>query len=95
MSMEELVAQSAAEQNASTTAFRDRKMAEAAEMAEIYRQQMRDRLAAQSNDPSALQAMGAGGTGGVSDAQIRRKMVYQPDKNATGGKKPIRLFDVR
>ena len=93
--MQELLRQSTEQQNADTNAYRARKMEEAEQMAEIYRQQMRERLAAQQNDPSALQAMGSGGTGGVSDAQVRRKMVYQPDKNATGGKKPIRLFDVR
>lgn len=95
MSVGELIQQSTAEQNAQTDAYVERKKQEAAEMADMYRQQMRERLAAQSGDPSALQSMGAGGTGGVSGEQIRRKMIYEPDNSVTGGKKPIRLFNVR
>lgn len=96
MTISDMIKQSTAEQYAKTDAYVARKEQEAAEMAELYREQMRERLAAHSNDPSALQSMGAGGTGGVSGEQIKRKMIYKPDNDETStGKKPIRLFNVR
>ena len=95
MSTGELIQMEAERQMATTKQFRENKVKEAEEMAAIYRAQMEERLASQMEDPSALQSMGAGGMGGVSEEQIKRKMIYKPKDEETTGKKPIRLFDVR
>ncbi len=95
MTMSEIIQMETDKQTETTEAYRVEKVRESQEMAEMYRAQMQERLASQMNDPSALQSMGAGGTGGVSEEQIKRKMVYKPKDGTTTGKKPIRLFDVR
>lgn len=93
MSLQEKIALHGQAQIARTKASTQQRMEEAAEIAQMYREQMHERLAAQEN-PSAAQSMGVGGTVGMNEEQVR-KMVYKKKEDTATGAKPIRLFDVR
>lgn len=70
------------------------KEAEAAAMTAQYKKDMQERLAAQQQDPSMMQAAGASGSAGMDAEAVKRRMIYQK-KDAADVKKPIRLFDVQ
>lgn len=95
LSLGEVIQMETEKQMATSKAYRDQKNKEAAELAEVYRQQMEAKLAAQEN-PSASQSMGGGGTMGMNEEQVRKMVYKKKDNSPTGtGAKPIRLFQVQ